>query len=314
MPLTTTDQLLFARHTLTAAERTRLHRRVQAGELAVVSRGVYLDASIWAAMDRHARYRTTIAAVLEPLEPTTVVSHASAAALWRIPWLGAWPARVHVLAAPSTGGRSDASVYRHGTGLTTVFDMIDGIRTTTLARTVADIARSADFGTAVTVADAALRRATHPIEDAPNPELSRETLLNELVSVPRHQGVVKATRALEFADGRSDRPGESMSRVSIHRARLTAPELQVWMHGASGKEWQVDFWWPKFRVIGEFDGKWKYTDPRFMRGRTPQQVLLDEKAREDDLRAAGHGFVRWDWQVAVSPTALRSRLVAAGVR
>lgn len=150
------------------------------------------------------------------------------------------------------------------------------------------------------------------MNEAPNPGLSRAILPEQLTGLSIYQGVVKAARALEFADGRADRSGESMSRVSMHRARLDAPELQVWMRGASGKKWQVDFWWPRFNVIGECDGKWKYTDPQFMGGRPAEQVLLEEKAREDDLRAAGHGFVRWDWQAAVSPTALRSRLVAAG--
>ena len=310
----TADRLLFAKHTLTQTERTSLHRRSQSGDLVIVSRGVYIDASTWAKMDRHGRYRIVIQAVLERLGPDTVVSHASAAAMWRLPWVSAWPAKVHVLAEPSTGGRSDASVSRHCVGLTDAFDTVDGIRVTPLARTVADVARTADFGTAVTVADAALRRKGRPVDGVPNPDLSRAMLVEQLEGVPIHQGVVKAARALDFADGRADRPGESMSRVSMHRAKLQAPEPQVWMRGASGKEWQVDFWWPQFNVIGEFDGKWKYTDPQFMRGRSADQVLLDEKAREDDLRAARHGFVRWDWPVAVSPTALRSRLVAAGVR
>ncbi|HEU4849394.1 MAG TPA: hypothetical protein VFS93_03195 [Terrimesophilobacter sp.] len=144
--------------------------------------------------------------------------------------------------------------------------------------------------------------------------VEREDLLAELAGVPIHQGVAKARRAIEFADGRADRPGESMSRVSIQRAQLTTPCLQQPLYGLSGRMWTVDFWWPEFNVIGEFDGKWKYTDPAYMNGRTSQQVMLDEKDREDDLRAAGHGFARWDWAVAISPTALRTRLVAAGVR
>lgn len=75
----------------------------------------------------------------------------------------------------------------------------------------------------------------------------------------------------------------------------------------------VDFWWPDFNVIGEFDDKHKYTDPRYMNGRTAQQVLYDEKLREDDLRAASHGFTRWPWATAVSPALLRAHLAPAGV-
>src|SRR5690606_7823588 len=134
-----------------------------------------------------------------------------------------------------------------------------------------------------------------PCGGIPNSTPSRDELLAELTGVPLHQGVVKARSAIEFADGRADRPGESMSRVSIHRAGLEAPQLQARTRGQSGRVWTVDFWWPRFNLIGEFDGRWKYTDPEFMAGRSAQQVLLDEKDREDDLRAANHGFVRWDW-------------------
>ena len=68
------------------------------------------------------------------------------------------------------------------------------------------------------------------------------------------------------------------------------PELQVEMQGASGRWYIVDFWWPKFNVIGEFDGRFTYSDPAFLTGLTPDQVLYDETLREDDLRAARHGL------------------------
>jgi hypothetical protein len=100
----------------------------------------------------------------------------------------------------------------------------------------------------------------------------------------------------------------------MHLARVTAPELQVDMIGASGRRYTVDFWWPEFNVIGEFDGKYKYTDPDHMGGRTAAQVHYDEKVREDDLRAASHGFSRWGWATAISPTLLRTYLRRAGVR
>ena len=67
-------------------------------------------------------------------------------------------------------------------------------------------------------------------------------------------------------------------------------------------------------MIGEFDGDAKYTDPEFLRGRTPEQALLDEKLREDDLRAAGHGMCRWRWATAMSVHSLQAHLRAAGIR
>jgi hypothetical protein len=42
--------------------------------------------------------------------------------------------------------------------------------------------------------------------------------------------------------------------------------------------------------------------------------VIDEKVREDDLRAARHGMSRWDWTKAVSPRLLSAHLIAAGLR
>lgn len=92
------------------------------------------------------------------------------------------------------------------------------------------------------------------------------------------------------------------------------PVLQAEIVGASGRVWTVDFWWPGFNLVGEFDGKVEYSDPAFLRGRTPEQALLDEKDREDDIRAAGHRMSRWGWTTALSPGLLRAHLVAAGLR
>lgn len=92
------------------------------------------------------------------------------------------------------------------------------------------------------------------------------------------------------------------------------PALQVELFGASGARYVVDFYWPALCHIGEFDGKTKYEDPVFLRGRTPAQALADEKFREDDLRAAGYSFSRWGWAVALVPARLATQLRRAGVR
>jgi hypothetical protein len=282
------------------------------GEFTMIVRGVYLAADVWAALDRHARYRTVVKAAAL-LHDGALFSHHSAAVLWRLPWVGAWPRRAHVLTPPRGGGHSTRSVLRHAADIPDMQEYIDGLAVTTLARTVADVACIANFEQAVAVADAALRRTEHPIAGVPRTSLRRNDLLAELVRLSPTHGGAKARAALGFADGLADRPGESVSRVSMFRARLPTPELQVELAGASGRIWTVDFWWPDSNLIGEFDGKWKYTDPEYMNGRTPHQVLLDEKDREDDLRAARHGLARWGWAVATSPARLRDRLSSAGL-
>lgn len=76
----------------------------------------------------------------------------------------------------------------------------------------------------------------------------------------------------------------------------------------------ADFWWPQFNRVGEFDGSVKYDDPIFLAGRTPREALRDEKRREDRIRALGPGVIRWGWDVARSPGAMRAHLMAGGIR
>jgi hypothetical protein len=308
------DHVFLTRDIASPGERSAFFARTRRGQLVAIYRGVYVEASVWQSMDRHTRYRARVKAASLLAPPETVFSHQSAAALWRLPSVGPWPVKAHVLAPVSAGGRSTGVFERHTIGAPSDAAIIEGLHVTTLARTVVDLASRESFGHAVAVTDAALRRAAHPVDGLPAASVTREDLFRELESIPLKHGSVMARRVIDFADGAADRPGESMSRVGMHLARLTPPRLQVSLAGASGRIYIVDFWWPEFTMIGEFDGRAKYSDPEFLNGRTPEQALYDEKLREDDLRSAGHGMTRWNWALAISPSRLRAHLTAAGIR
>lgn len=308
------DHLTLSRDLTTPGERQQLFAEARRGNFVAVLRGVYIDAELWEGMDDADRHRTRAMALAARDGTNLVFSHYTATALWHLPWVGRWPSAVHVTSARAAGGRSNGSVFRHTLGAPDSLERIAGMWVTSLARTVVDVARVAPFGQAVVVADAALRRTAHPLSSVPRTELTGAELERELETVPLRQGTAKIREVIQFADGAADRPGESMSRVSMRKARLPEPVLQAEVRGASGRRYFVDFWWPAFNLVGEFDGKVKYRDPEFLRGRTPEQALHDEKAREDDIRAAGHGMSRWGWDLAVSPKLLRAHLVAAGLR
>lgn len=308
------DGVVLARELETPGERSEFYARARRGQFTRLFRGVHVDTEAWRAMTPDDRHRTMVRAAALQADDPLVFSHASAVGMWRLPWIGDWPERAHVTAPVADGGRSRAMLVRHTTGIPRDVETIDGIDVTSLARTVVDVARTQSFGCAVAVADAALRRTSHPLPGLPATSLGREGLTRELAGIPVRQGVARAHRVIEFADARADRPGESLSRVSMHVARVPKPELQVPLKGTSGRTWFVDFFWPEAGLIGEFDGKSKYSDPMFLRGRTPEQVLLDEKEREDDLRSAGHGVSRWGWALALSPARLRAHLQATGLR
>ena len=91
------------------------------------------------------------------------------------------------------------------------------------------------------------------------------------------------------------------------------PELQARFELAGGREAHADFFWREHRHIGEFDGAGKYRDPALLQGRTPEQVLLDEKDREDELRREVAAFSRWRMPALRSPRALYDILTGAGL-
>jgi len=311
----TTSQLplLLSRDVNTAGDRATFYGGVRRGELVAVVRGAYVSASGWANLDRHDRQRLKSAAVNALAADPLLFSHASAAALWRLPRAGAWLQKEHAL-VPIGGLQSTRLVTRHESGFLSDVAVIDGLNVTGLARTVVDVAATHAFGEGVVAADAALHRAQHPHPDVPLVSITKDDLLQSLALLDLRHGSARARRTIDFADGLADRPGESLSRVTMHLAKLPTPELQVVLYGASGRRYIVDFWWPGCRLIGEFDGEVKYQDPEFLRGRTPHQVLIEEKKREDDLRAAGYRVTRWDMATAVSAEKLRTHLMRAGLK
>lgn len=95
-------------------------------------------------------------------------------------------------------------------------------------------------------------------------------------------------------------PLESLSRYQLLAAGLPEPELQVAIHDEDGLVGLADMAWPDLGVIGEADGFGKYTR---------REDLIDEKRREDRIRARGWTVVRWTWQeILTTPGAVAARI------
>ncbi|GAB3605448.1 hypothetical protein GCM10027413_08570 [Conyzicola nivalis] len=293
-----------------------LLRKVRAGTLVRVARGVYhppVPPDVRPAKARDLRYLYRVqGAQLAANDPLIFAFH-SAAAIWGLPAIGEWPPKVHVICERAQGGRSTAGLQRHTIGPVTAVDL-HGLRVTSIARTVVDIARSNGLREAVTMADAALHGLRSHDGRVIRAPIAKSELLAELEHAGSGAGVVKARVAIEMADGAAESPGESVSRVGFHDLGLPKPRLQVSFSDRFGKIGTVDFWWPEFALIGEFDGEIKYQDPVFLAGRTPQEALHDEKRREDRLRALGHNVTRWGWSTATTLPRLRDHMRDAGLR
>lgn len=299
------DELILTPAISNPGERAAVYRSAGRGDLVRIVRGAYLPSRVWESLSIEGRHLARMSATTR-LHPETVFSHLSAALLWGLPIVGGDLRLLHSLAEPSSGGRSVAGVARHGLGIPRDVQEIDGIRVTSLPLTLVHLASGFRPEVSVPALDAAF--------GDPRFEVSRERLVAEAAELPSSRGCVRAVWAIEFADPASGSPGESLSRVGIHRLGLPRPVLQVRFVDARGFIGIVDFWWPDANVIGEFDGVGKYLREAFAVGADPAEVVLAEKDRENRLRALGPRVARWDWAVARSLPELRRRLSEAGLR
>jgi hypothetical protein len=258
--------------------------------------GAAVERPEWEALSLLERRRLFVRARYGSLESECVVSGTSAAALWGLPDFDAADWRLHVIDVRLDKTHTGRGVVRH-TGRIQNGErvVVDGIPTTSLERTVLDIARRQSFTHAVVVLDHVLRFDL----------LRREGLAGALEALGRVRGYRQAAAAIAFADRRAESPGESISRVTAHLLGVPAPELQHEFETPRGR-FRTDFWWPDAGVIGEFDGRLKYDDPR---------ALWDEKNREDALRRLPEvrGFARWTMREAADARALAAVLSAAGL-
>lgn len=220
-----------------------------------------------------------------------VASHWSAAALHGLPLIGTWPSTLHITDPAARGGSSSSGVTTHR-GMLDADSVvrIDGVRATSLARTVIDMARVLSFASAVAIVDESMKRG-----------LSSEVLLAELDAASPRYGYARAAVAVAFGDSRAANPGESLSRARIHELGYATPDLQVPFVDTRGDDREVDFFWPGIRKIGEFDGIHKYTRGEYTGGAPPAEIVVREKRREDALRPLVRSFDRWIWDDAISP-------------
>lgn len=301
--------LLLSRHRLLhGLTPNELTRRVKAGTLVRVRHGVYVDGLAWQHLKPWEQYRLRIQAAAETLEKPTVFARRSAASVWGIATVGLHQP-VQALTFRNDGGRSRAGVSRHfaaPAGLNVV--RREGVLVTDRIRTVVDLAASIPFAEAVVPMDHVLQ----PDHARRLPALTKEELKAGIGSDYSAAAGRRIRAVIRFADPASGSAGESLSRALIHLAGFEAPVLQQEIYDAAGLVGYTDFHWKESRVVGEFDGEEKYLKPEYLSGRTPSQIVVAEKNRENRIRATGMDVVRWDW-TDLRAGRLERKLAAAGV-
>jgi hypothetical protein len=272
------NELVWDDRALRAARR--------AGQIVRVRQGAYVFGDTWAPMTPEQRHLTLVRAVMRLLGPRAVVSHHSAALLHGLHLWGVDLGRAHVTRVDSVSGRTTPdSVHHEGLCLDTDLEVVDGLSTTSAVRAALESATLSDIERGLVVVDSGLRSGCFDKET-----LTRQHTLMEEWPGTRHLQVVA-----RLADGGAGSVGESRTRYFFWSNALPMPELQheVWLHGELIGV--LDFYWPEWGLMGEFDGKVKYL-AHLREGEGPEDAVFREKQREDLLRrVTGCRMVRFVW-------------------
>jgi hypothetical protein len=107
---------------------------------------------------------------------------------------------------------------------------------------------------------------------------------------------------------------QASQRAGTAHGGLARPEPQREIFGPDERLIaRVDFYWEEQRTIGEFDGKIKYG--RLLKpGKRIEDVIFEEKVRDDALPDLGLQVVRWLWSDLYGAGVLRERVLRAFAR
>ncbi|MBA3523731.1 MAG: hypothetical protein H0T85_04095 [Geodermatophilaceae bacterium] len=141
----------------------------------------------------------------------------------------------------------------------------------------------------------------------------RQELASVAVACSHYEGIGQAARACSFARPGAESVLESTSRVDLVAHGLPEPWLQVPFYDRRGFIGRADMFWRELGVVGEVDGRVKYTQP--YPDRAPEEILWAEKRRMERMQAAGLEVVGWTAaEMLASPGAVVGRIYAAAGR
>jgi very-short-patch-repair endonuclease len=242
--------------------------RVDRGWLRRVHRGVYIVGALDSEL-------TAPTAALAAFGPSAVISHRTAAVLWRL--LSARPNDPVDITLLNANRRPRHGVRIHQ-ARAAIVRRRHGLRLTSPAQTLADL-------------------PTHELDEAYN-----EALVLNLVTHQEVRALVHRSSALRAIV--EDPLGMTRSRMErallalIQQAGLPAPQSNVHVHGH-----EVDMYWPAHRLVVEFDG-WNTHSSR--------TAFESDRLKDAALQLAGERVMRVTGrQLERRPHALVARLTAA---
>jgi hypothetical protein len=256
-------------------------RMVRQGHWVRFRRGFYAFADEWSALDPTQKHRVRSSAVLRSLGDAVALSHVSGVIRHGIETWGLPLDKVHVTRLDGAAGRIEGDVVHHE-GLVTDEEVmvVNGEKVLPPDRCVLEAGSRAGNEVALCLFDAGLRQKAFTQEQL-------EARFKELTAWPfmRHLWI-----PVRMADGRSGSIGESRGRWIFRAIGIPAPELQHEVYDSTGTLVGItDWWWERFGLLGEFDGRVKYG--RLLRhGQDPARS--SSRRRSARTRSARSGATR----------------------
>ena len=280
-----TTQDLFAR----GVNKDALARAIARGEYQRLGYGSYMESSFHSQLYPSQQYLARVIGYGRSRLKTSVLSHHSAAAVHGM-WLLHIPTAIHTVG--QAHGTPSPRVVRHRNSRYETGKSL-GVDVTAPLDTVLHCMRVMKFEDALVLADSSLRKIEH------------QKLAQALRGLSGH-GSVQARIIADIVSPLSESPGESLLRLFLMRCGLPRP-VEQHVIGVYGQQFRVDFAWPDFKIVVEFDGQIKYTQFG-----EREDVFGRQNEREALLRGQGWDVVRVTWvELTRRPHELKTKMELA---
>lgn len=245
-----------------------INRRVEAGRVHPVHRGVYAVGHVALTLDAR-----RLAAVMA-CGPTALLGHRSVLLLFGL--VDGRDGPFHVIASSDRGRQAKGIRHHRASPDSRDRTRRDGIPITTPARALLDAAPSLSTAELQLAVDRAAQRGLH------------DQIASLISRSPGHRGLKPLRGALERTFADADRTRFDFE-LQLRRLLADRPDLAQPLANVPIGPYEVDFLWPAQRVIVEADGFGSH-------GRAERERFEDDRRRTADLQALGFTALRFTWR------------------
>ncbi|MBO9520035.1 MAG: type IV toxin-antitoxin system AbiEi family antitoxin domain-containing protein [Nocardioidaceae bacterium] len=278
-----------------------LRRALGAGQLVRIRHGAYVASKKWSVADPVARHILHGHAVMLSHAAPVALSHVSGAAMHGMRLWGSSLERIHVTRLGVTACRKHHDVAYHDGPSARPFAAVDGSHVLSPAECAIGAASMSSVEAGLVVVDSAYNLGL----------CNQDDLRTALRAMERWPGTARLQITLRLASPGAESVGESRTRFLFWAQGIPRPELQYVVRDGRELIGIVDFAWPEYGLLGEFDGRVKYG--RLLKpGERPGDVVYREKIREDRIReVTGWRMIRFGWADLERPSRTAARVRGA---